>query len=418
MFTYWWKGLLFLKLIISIAQVEIIPNINAGGAGGFTRGMIECLDSTFDPTHILLMDDDILILPESIKRTYALLKLLKKEYQEHFIAGAMLKLEEKNIQHEDIGYFDSAEIACKSLKPPMDMLRWDSVFLNEDEYVTNHCHSAWWYCCIPFGFIRKDNLPLPLFMRLDDVEFSHRNKAKFISLNGIGVWHQAFEYRFNTTTEAYFLIRNLMLSQAISGVLPNADALKRIHTHFVRAVNSFAYGAAEIILDAFEDYCTGPQILMESDGDKILKKCASKLEKFVPLAELSEFEGPLPRATIHLGKTLGKFAKAVYDLTFNGHLLPRFCLKKYKVLPHIPSVFLQEAKAAQFLAHSVLVVNPYARTGFVRERSAQKFWRLLRRYCRLRRKYKREHTKIQAEYRKHASKFMSYDFWKEYLRLN
>ena len=84
--------------------IHIYPNQNVGGAGGFTRGILESMSAEKKPTHIILMDDDVKILPESLIRTYTLLSLIKPEYDTHFISGAMLFMEHMNIQHEDVGY--------------------------------------------------------------------------------------------------------------------------------------------------------------------------------------------------------------------------------------------------------------------------------------------------------------------------
>ena len=54
-------------------RVQVVPNDNVGGAGGFTRGMITAMEQTPKATNILLMDDDVAVSPESIKRTYNLL---------------------------------------------------------------------------------------------------------------------------------------------------------------------------------------------------------------------------------------------------------------------------------------------------------------------------------------------------------
>ena len=48
------------------------------------------------------MDDDVKILPESIIKTYNLLRCLKPEYRDHFISGAMLYYEKMHVQHEDV----------------------------------------------------------------------------------------------------------------------------------------------------------------------------------------------------------------------------------------------------------------------------------------------------------------------------
>lgn len=72
---------------------QVIPNDNVGGAGGFTRGMITAMEQNPKATNILLMDDDVAVSPESIKRTYNLLRILKPEHREDMISGAMLNYE-------------------------------------------------------------------------------------------------------------------------------------------------------------------------------------------------------------------------------------------------------------------------------------------------------------------------------------
>ena len=67
--------------------------------------MIESLEQNPKATHVLLMDDDVEVLPESFIRTFNLLSLLKEEYAEAFLSGAMMSLEEPNLRTEDLGFF-------------------------------------------------------------------------------------------------------------------------------------------------------------------------------------------------------------------------------------------------------------------------------------------------------------------------
>ena len=76
--------------------VHVVPNANVGGAGGFTRGMIEILKANENGagvTHVLVMDDDIVLDTDVLLRTYTLLSLRKPEYADVFVGGAMLRLE-------------------------------------------------------------------------------------------------------------------------------------------------------------------------------------------------------------------------------------------------------------------------------------------------------------------------------------
>ncbi len=81
-------------------QLHLIQNKNVGGAGGFTRGIIEVLESTLPYTHVLLMDDDALLDINSLERTYAFLSYTKKQHSDLYIGGATLRLDKQNIQLE------------------------------------------------------------------------------------------------------------------------------------------------------------------------------------------------------------------------------------------------------------------------------------------------------------------------------
>lgn len=74
-------------------HIKVYENKNAGGAGGFTRTIIETKKQEEENglTHILLMDDDVVMQPESIYRTYKILTLLKEEYKDAFIGGCNVK---------------------------------------------------------------------------------------------------------------------------------------------------------------------------------------------------------------------------------------------------------------------------------------------------------------------------------------
>ena len=114
-------------------HIMLHPNKNVGGSGGFARGMIESLQQIPEITHVLLMDDDVIILPDSIYRTYMLLRVMKDEYKESSINGAMLYYEEKNRQHEDTGIvFENGRFGAK--KPAFNMTHLTELLDNEKFY--------------------------------------------------------------------------------------------------------------------------------------------------------------------------------------------------------------------------------------------------------------------------------------------
>ena len=190
-------------------HVALHPNKNVGGSGGFARGMIESLHQTPQATHVLLMDDDVLVLPESIRRTYTLLTVLKEEWQEAFVSGAMLKMNEPYLQAENGAVWNKGNIL--SLNKNRDVRHLENCIY--EEKITAE-YNAWWYCCFSIGITRNDNFPLPIFIRGDDVEWGLRNMENLILMNGICVWHESFENKTSAWLQ-YYNIRNKMIINSI-----------------------------------------------------------------------------------------------------------------------------------------------------------------------------------------------------------
>lgn len=63
------------------------------------------------------MDDDVIIEPDALIRTYALLSLLKEEYKDSAIAGAMFRLDLRYVQHE-------ADVIWDGKIPLQDIQDW------------------------------------------------------------------------------------------------------------------------------------------------------------------------------------------------------------------------------------------------------------------------------------------------------
>ncbi len=396
-------------------RIHIYQNPNAGGAGGYSRGMMETLvDNEFSTTHALLMDDDVKILPESIIRTYNLLRCLKPEYQDHFISGAMLYYERMHIQHEDVG-FVSSDGTYGPRKPVMEMHLAQSVIRNEKIYedMPNN-YAGWWYCCIPRTKMDKNRLVLPLFIRGDDVEFSIANNAKFITMNGICIWHMGFAAKFNMAMEFYQVHRNSLIIQAVSGVTPEVDFNDRISRIFFTELNRFNYIGCDLLLDAIEDYLKGPEFIINLSGEEIIVKQSARAEKLIDLNQnFSKITVDISQIYQSKSKLKG-LRKILYKRTYNGHLFPTFMLKK---VPGVIAYDWFDAPEKQYLRESVLAVNPHDLTGILRYRSRREFLRLMKRYHSLNRKYMKNKNIVKKKYAEAKKKLIGQEFWKEYLKI-
>ena len=119
-------GLIGKDNLDKISKVNIAL-IGVGGVGGFT---LEALARS-GVGHLILMDDDITIEPESLLKTYRLLSILKPEYKDAFIGGAMLQNDKQNIQVESGAFWNGGKLV--SLKHGLNMSNLADCLYNEVE---------------------------------------------------------------------------------------------------------------------------------------------------------------------------------------------------------------------------------------------------------------------------------------------
>lgn len=167
-------------------RIYLYKNKNFGGSSGFARCLIEaqfgCREGKY--THFILMDDDAVIQPYVIERTAALLMYLKKEYEQMMVGGALLSKQEPWLQIENGVLWKEDQRLFRGRN--VDLRERGNLVRNQEEKIN---YNGWFYTCIPSKFVSKDNLPLPLFLHGDDIEYGLRNKHGFIRMNGICIWH-------------------------------------------------------------------------------------------------------------------------------------------------------------------------------------------------------------------------------------
>ncbi|MCM1202932.1 MAG: glycosyltransferase [Bacteroidales bacterium] len=392
-------------------HVFLHPNPNVGGSGGFARGMIETMRQEKKATHVLLMDDDVLIQPESLRRTYRLLKVLKEEYKNRFISGAMLYYEKMHLQHEDVGYVSVDDGSYGPVKWRWNLYKMEDCCRNElpwEERKYQYC--GWWYCCIPMQYVREDNLPLPFFVRGDDVEYSLRNRAEFITMNGICVWHMGFTQKFNAMMELYQVHRNSLMLQAISGVCGGIDFAERMKGFTRTELLRFNYDSAELILDAMDDYMKGPHFLDEPKGEDIIKEKGKKNEKLVDLSEFPDVEVDLKH--IYWDEPCSGKKLWMYRLSYNGLYLPDSMLDDKPVA--IPYDWFY-ARGRQALKTHLLAVNPHTKQGNMRILDRKRAKKLKKRAKKTYKAYYANREGLEREYAAEMKRFTSIEFWEKYL---
>lgn len=419
--------------------IQVYPNRNVGGSGGFAYGMLLAQDQG-DVTHILLMDDDVEVSPESIKRTFALLTILNDEYSQAFVSGAMMNFDEPDIHWEDIGYMKS-EGVYSPVKPVLRMsVLHDCVTCESfapDYQTWTHLkqqYAAWWYCCIPISVIKKNGMPLPFFVRFDDAEYGLRCNPKFITLNGICIWHLAFYMRYNAGVERYQTMRNGILGQAITGVAPQTDFMVEIRNCLVTELCKFNYQDSELVLKGFEDFLAGPDQFLEKDfSERRFMEANREKEKQLPIDQLrglalselgidvakvtqDEILRDYPMGGPQQSKASAFYQKYKFDKTLNGQL--GGSLKPFNgSVAIVEGVGWSLPKGKLYGVDTVLAINIQQKTGVIRNRDNERckaIWKRFEDDCA---RYRKDGASIKRHYAAVRLKVTSVDFWRDYLNI-
>lgn len=392
-------------------QVYYHPNKNVGGSGGFARGMIEVMDQEIPATHILLMDDDVLIFAESLKRTFYLLSLMKEKYYKHVISGAMLQMEEMDVFWEDAAYI--ANGINRSIKVPRKMMRVEDLLANENVNTEiNLGYAAWWYCCIPIETVKESGLPLPVFVRGDDIEYGLRNKIKTITMNGICLWHMGFATKYSLFANCYQAFRNLLILNACNNLGIADDIVAHFEDRIVIEIHRFNYNAVKLILDAWNDYMKGPKFLEIEQCEKILKEKSSYNAE---MKDLKEFDLQVNLADVYRVDATNYIQRAFYRLTKNGQ---RFWPDRWMDGNAAIISFDEFYNPQRETFHkNLLAVDIFTKKGELRSLDKKKYRALMARYKKTRKRYQKYRDKVEEEYRKEQPYLVSREFWNKYLEI-
>lgn len=404
---------------ISCDAVTVVPNPNTGGSGGFARGMIAATEKPGEFTHVLLMDDDVRILPESILRTFNLLSLARGGYRHAFLNGAMLSLENPVRQFEDVAFVDPSGV-YRRVKEDLYMDRLADVLENERiDVEVDQAYGAWWFSCIPVEAIEENGLPLPLFIRIDDVEFGIRNEPRYMAMGGICVWHSSFEGRFRASVDCYQYTRNFHIMTALHGCSSERMAVVRLWRNVRQNLRDMDYSAAELLLDGFEDYLKGPSFLEHANGAELMKSNGARNERQVPISDIDPSllreagvnEHVLSRTDVSVKPP--SWLKAWRAVPYDKHYVPD-CLLSEKacyLVKYGPGTI-----EGSSIGHKVIVcLDPTRTQAAVRRMDRERFRAIRRREKELIRRWRKEGDRVREAYRAARKYLTSREFWMAYL---
>ena len=349
--------------------VTIIPNENTGGSGGFTRGYYEAVHSGRNFTHILFMDDDIVLDCEMFLRVYSLLRIRSSDNKDLAVGGTMIKLSDRITQHEAGSFWDGKRHV--SIGEGCDLTKRKDVL--DTAYYPEGDYNAWWFYCFPSDWQEKYGYPLQFFIKEDDIEYSLRCAGRIAVLSGIAVWHDDFEGKYDGFQE-YYIKRNELIMTAVNDQKRyTLFQIRKLVLSVMRQTVYQRYFLADIIMRAYDDFLKGWEHFYNTDTTALNKELMESCEPLIGDDELLEKYGVYFDKEKYENSCTEPENLKKQALTLNGYLIPVIFYKKDKDGFYITD--LAKRRIVNFYKHkTVLHYDVSRKKGFVTKQKKSKLW--------------------------------------------
>ncbi len=400
-------------------RLRIIDQPNIGGSGGYARVMYEALENT-DCEQILYMDDDIVLEPDSILRAVAFSRFARRPM---LVGGQMLQAQAKSRLHAWGEILDRRRMRWGSAPGTEYDHDFDQHSLRQTPWMhrrTDVDYNAWWMCLIPRTVAEDIGLPLPLFIKWDDVEYGLRAQDAgypTATVPGVAIWHMSFADKDDATDwQAYFHLRNRLVGAALHGSEDRpktmlADSLK----HALKHALAMEYSTLALQEMAIRDFLAGPEALFEK-LPTALGEVRSRLAEFADGQVLDSRELPLPaggRAEVERMLT-----PPTNPVTIGATLFKRLTHQLRSVDPAAherPQLGLARDDARWFVLSGmdgVTVSTSDGRGVTYRRRDPRAFRSMMARSIALHRRLAREFPRLRRRYRAASEELTSRSGWK------
>ncbi|WP_085247736.1 glycosyltransferase [Gilliamella mensalis] len=374
--------------------VNVIPNENTGGSGGFMRGLLHYETNT-NATHVLFMDDDASCETESILRAYWILSYALKDNS--VVSGSLFMDDRPDFLIEKGAQFDAI---CKPNCYNYNVADRHSMLVSELGYHPKANYGAWWFFAFPIKSIK--NYTFPFFVRGDDIFFGISNDFNYISPIGIACYGENFATK-SCPLNMYLDTRNHIIN---SFYLKNPikKILKTYKLFYLDALYSHKYETVLAIRLALH-HVLGDIDFWFNNYD--LSEVRKEINSFVKVEKFHDIN----MDSINPVFTYKRRRKIVKKLTFNGLLLPmksKIAYQDFNYCANYDHIFRFK---------NILYYKPNNNTGYIARVSRVKFFKLL--FClyidvfKMKRNYKANLTKYENNF----GKLTSRDFWIKILKI-
>lgn len=312
-------------------RLKFFQQDNQGGSGGFTRAMREAIDDGC--THLLLMDDDVTVEAESIRRVIHFYSVIP-DGMELALHGAMYSEEDPHRVYE----------AGARIKPK-ETHKFDIIRRLADTEIQDRDndprlfsdwqidYGAWWFFACSSAAVKQVGYPLPLFIRGDDQEYGLRLKSQGIPtvcLPGLWVLHPAHGDKISKW-HLYFHWRNAFIIDRIHrNMNPVGVRLELARKIFFRWLGG-QLDACNYIWQGWKD-----SKLWNSERDQDFQGILAKAREIehkgcIGIYDISDLNQPVK----DVGDQSWCFIKEVFYVLFlNGKFLPKRKLDYLPVLQY------------------------------------------------------------------------------------
>lgn len=402
-------------------KFRIINQVNLGGSGGFARGMYESVNNGSD--YVLLLDDDVVVEPESILRIITFANYCKNPT---IVGGHMFDMYDRSVLHA----FGEVVNPWRTFydKPHDDMSLGHD--LGKHNLRSTHWmhrrvdvdYNGWWMCLIPTEVIQKIGLSLPLFLKWDDAEYGLRAKEAGIatvSFPGAGLWHVSWTDKDDSVGwQAYYHERNRLITALLHSPFEKGGAVLRESLFLdVKHVLSMQYYTEEGRLMAIEDLLSGPDHLHPSLSER-LPVIRGKVKDFKDAQLKSNLDDyPQPKTNKPPFKGRRNFSSPGYQklVPWAISTVSRQLFKPVDELaksnPQIQLNYSENRWWTVSKFDSLLVTNAEGTGVFWYQRDPKKLRENLTRASKLHAKLFSDWSALRQQYRDAAAEVASYDAW-------
>ena len=280
----------------TIPLLEYIRQKNLGGSGGFARCMYEALKG--EDSYFVLMDDDAFPEGETLERI--------AKFQNHCISPVIVGA---GMLHED---------SPSSLFTFGEIIEWEKIWftsslglgynhdfaalpLRENPRLHRRCgedYNGWWLCSVPRKAVEKIGLPLPIFIKFDDIEYGLRAKKAGIAslcLPGTAVWHPAWHLKETLGWVEYFVERNRFLMALLYKERPSGVLQASLRAQSNLGIR-MEYASMALRNMAIKDLLSGPKEILRTQGVK--KEEAERVSNLMEPPAVAPSSLPLPKMQI------------------------------------------------------------------------------------------------------------------------